>query len=130
MSLPSKIMEQWRHCPAKLWSNADFAPQNHGPFVPCPPKSLSLRILCPSNLWINADFDPQNHGDIVLGTKITTKNPAYRRHWISRPMRRVAPILLFPTVSKKGAESISAKKCWNRLKLIKLIKSAKTTKKC
>ena len=45
MSLPRKIMEQCRLCPAKLWSNADFGLQNHRPFVLCPAKSQRLRSL-------------------------------------------------------------------------------------
>ena len=32
-TLPRKIMEQCRLGSAKLWSNADFAPQNHGDIV-------------------------------------------------------------------------------------------------
>ena len=39
-----------------LWSNADFAQQNHGNFV-----------LCPAKLWSNAGFALQNYGDIVSG---------------------------------------------------------------
>ena len=38
-------MEQCGLCPAKSWSNADFAPRNHGPFVLCPTKSQRLRSL-------------------------------------------------------------------------------------
>ena len=68
MSLPRKIKEQCRIFPAKLWSNADFAPQNHRAFVLCPAKSQRL-VLCPQKLWSNADFAPQNRGDIVLGAK-------------------------------------------------------------
>ena len=45
MSLPRKIMEQFRLCPAKLWSNADFAPQNKGVFILCLAKSQSLYTL-------------------------------------------------------------------------------------
>ena len=45
MSLPRKIMEQCRLCPAKLWSNVDFAPRNHRTFVLCPAKSRRLRSL-------------------------------------------------------------------------------------
>ena len=45
MSLPRKIMEQCRPCPAKLWSNADFAPRDHRAFVLCPAKSRRLRSL-------------------------------------------------------------------------------------
>ena len=45
ISLPHKIMEQCRHCPAQLWSNADFTPQNHRAFVLCPAKSRRLRSL-------------------------------------------------------------------------------------
>ena len=44
-SLPRKIMEQYRLCPAKLWSNAHFAPQNHRAFVLCPAKSQRLCYL-------------------------------------------------------------------------------------
>ena len=45
MSLPRKIMEQCRLCLAKLWSNADFAPQNHRAFILCPAKSWRLHSL-------------------------------------------------------------------------------------
>ena len=45
MPFPRKIMEQCRLCPAKLWSNADFAPQNHTAFVLCPAKSQRLCSL-------------------------------------------------------------------------------------
>ena len=45
MSLPRKIMEQCRLCPAKLWSNADFAPRGHRAFVLCPAKSQRLCSL-------------------------------------------------------------------------------------
>ena len=51
-------MEQCKICPAKLWSNADFALQNYGAFVHGPTKSRSLYslprkimeqcILCPA----------------------------------------------------------------------------------
>ena len=61
MSLPREILEQCRLCPAKLWSNADFAPQNHRPFVLCPTKprrlcSLPRKImeqcrLCSAKSW-------------------------------------------------------------------------------
>ena len=37
------------------------------------------------------------------------ENPAYGRHQISRPMRIVAPILLFPLVSKKGLIEIASR---------------------
>ena len=50
ISLPRKIMEQCRLCPAKLWSNADFAPQNHRAFVLCPAKSRRLRSLPRKNM--------------------------------------------------------------------------------
>ena len=60
-SLPCKIMEQCRLCPAKLWSNADFAPQIHGAF-----------ILCPAKLWSYADFALRNYGPMqTLPRKIT-----------------------------------------------------------
>ena len=47
-------------------------------------------------------------------SSMETKNPnylfflnhAYGRHWISGPMRRVAPIFLFPLVWKKGLIAI------------------------
>ena len=45
MSLPRKIMEQCRLCPAKFWSNTDFAPQNHRAFVLCPAKLRRLHSL-------------------------------------------------------------------------------------
>ena len=45
MYLPRKIMEQCRPCPAKLWNNADFAPQNHRAFVLFPAKSRRLCSL-------------------------------------------------------------------------------------
>ena len=60
MSLPRKVMKQCRLSPAKLWSNADFAPQNHKAFALCPAKSrrpcsLPRKImdqcrLCPAKL--------------------------------------------------------------------------------
>ena len=45
MCLPHQIMEQCRLCPAKLWSNADFAPRNHRAFVLCPANSRRLCSL-------------------------------------------------------------------------------------
>ena len=45
MSLPRKIMEQCRLCPAKLWSNADFAPRDHRAFVFRSAKLRRLRSL-------------------------------------------------------------------------------------
>ena len=36
----------------------------------------------------------------------THKNPAYRRHLISRPMRIIAPIFLFPLTSNQRTNSI------------------------
>ena len=45
MSLPRKFMEQCKLCPAKSWSNADFAPQDHRAFVLCPAKSWRLCSL-------------------------------------------------------------------------------------
>ena len=45
MSLPCKIMEQYRLCPAKLLRNTVFAPQEHGAFVLCPAKSRRLCYL-------------------------------------------------------------------------------------
>ena len=45
MSFLCKIMEQCWLCPAKLWSNADFALQNHRAFVLCPIKSQRLCSL-------------------------------------------------------------------------------------
>ena len=69
-------------CPAKLWSNADFAPQNYGAMQTLPhritepsyfsPQNHRAFILCPSKLWSNADFALQNHGDTFSGAKITT----------------------------------------------------------
>ena len=56
-------MKQCRLWPAKLWSIADFAPQNHGDF-----------ILFPAKLWRNANFALKNHGDIVSGALIPEKN--------------------------------------------------------
>ena len=47
MSLPRKIMEQ---CPAKLWSNADFAPRDQ-----------SLCSL-PRKVTETSFFAPQNYG--------------------------------------------------------------------
>ena len=38
----------------------------------------------------------------IFGKLEVKKNPAYRRHRISRPMRVVAPIFVFPQVSKAG----------------------------
>ena len=58
------MMEQCRLCPAKLWSNADLAPQNHRPLVLCSANHGDF-VLCPAEIWSNADFAPQNHGDIV-----------------------------------------------------------------
>ena len=68
-------------CPAKLWSNPDFAPQNNGAMRTLPrkitePVYVALKnhrafILYPSKLWCNADFAPQNHGEIVSGAKKT-----------------------------------------------------------
>ena len=65
-------------CPAKLWSNTDFAPQNYGAMQTLPrkitePLLFALQnhgdfFLCPAQLWSNADFAPQNCGDIVSGT--------------------------------------------------------------
>ena len=40
-----ETMEQSRFCPAKLWSNADFAPQNHGALIIYTAKSQSLHTL-------------------------------------------------------------------------------------
>ena len=70
-------------CPAKLWSNADFAPQNYGAMQTLPrkimepsyfaPQNNGLFILCSAKLWSYADFAPQNQGDIVSGAKITTE---------------------------------------------------------
>ena len=69
MSFPCKIIEQFRLCPAKLWSNADFAPQNNRALVLCPAKLRSIYSL-PRKLWRNADFAPQNQRDIVSVAKI------------------------------------------------------------
>ena len=59
--LPRKIVQQCGLYPAKLWSNADFAPQNQGPFVLCSAKSRRLCSLlrgimeqcrlCPAKSW-------------------------------------------------------------------------------
>ena len=64
-------------CPAKLQSNADFAPQNHGEMQNLPrkitdplffaPQNHRDFILCPAELWSNADFALRNHEDIVSG---------------------------------------------------------------
>ena len=64
MSLPRKIMEQCRLCPAKLWSNADLTLRNHRAFVLCPAKSWRLRSLprkimeqcrlCSAKSWIHS----------------------------------------------------------------------------
>ena len=69
-------------CPAKLWSNADFGPQNYGAMQTLPrkitePSHASQQnhrafILCPAKLWSNANFGPQYHGDTISGAKITT----------------------------------------------------------
>ena len=69
-------------CPAKLWSNADFAPQNYGAMQTLPRKIMDPLFFAPQNkgpfihfptkLWSNADFAPENQGDIVSGAKITT----------------------------------------------------------
>ena len=77
MSLPRKIIEQCRPCPAKLWSNAHLAPQNDGAMQTSPreltePLFFALQnhgdfVLCPAKLWSHADFAPQNRGDIVSG---------------------------------------------------------------
>ena len=53
MSLPRKIMEECRLYPAKLWSNADFAPQNNGARKSQSLHTLPLEImeqcrLCPA----------------------------------------------------------------------------------
>ena len=58
--LPRKIMEQRRLCIAKLWSNADLVPQNHGAYIPCP-----------AELWSNAYFATRNPGDMASGVEIT-----------------------------------------------------------
>ena len=60
MTLPRKIMEQCRLCPAKLWSNADFAPQDHRAFVLCPAKSRSLHTL-PRKITEPSYFAPRNY---------------------------------------------------------------------
>ena len=71
-------------CPAKFWSNADFAPQNHIDIVSgakitteiilkFAPQNYRAFISCPAKLWSNEDFAPQNHIDIVSGAKITTE---------------------------------------------------------
>ena len=41
-----------------LWSNPDFAPQNHG-----------VVVLCPAKFWSNTDFPPQNNGDMLREAK-------------------------------------------------------------
>ena len=71
-------------CPAKLWSNADFAPQSYGAMQTLPreiteplffaPQNYGDFVLCPSRLWSNADFAPQNRGDIVSGAKKKSSN--------------------------------------------------------
>ena len=48
MSLPRKIMEQCTLCTAKLWSNADFAPQNYGAIQTLPRKIMEQCRLCPA----------------------------------------------------------------------------------
>ena len=65
--------------PPKLWSNADFAPQNYGAMQTLPremtepsffaPLNHGNFVLCPAKLWSNTDFALQNHGDIVSGAK-------------------------------------------------------------
>ena len=42
----------------------------------------------------------------AVSSKRDRKNPAYGRHRISRLMRIVAPIFLFPLASKKGLIAI------------------------
>ena len=69
-------------CPAKLWINNDFAPQNYGAMQTVPreitkptyvaPQNHRAIILCPTKLWSNEGLAPQNHGDIVSDAKITT----------------------------------------------------------
>ena len=60
-------MEQCRLCPAKLWSNADFAPQNHIDIVSgakitteiilkFAPQNYRAFISCPAKSWSNEDF--------------------------------------------------------------------------
>ena len=78
MSLPRKIMEQCKLCQAKLWSNADFAPQNPGAFILCPAQSQSLYTLlrkimeqctlCPAKSWRHS-FIGQNNSKIYLKTR-------------------------------------------------------------
>ena len=61
ISLPRTTMDQCRLCPAKSWSNVDFAPQNHRAFVLCPAKCRRLCFLprktmeqcrlCPVKSW-------------------------------------------------------------------------------
>ena len=71
-TLPRNIMEQYRLCPAKLWSTEDFAPQNHGAFVFHNAKLGSLHyLLC--KIMEQCRLCPHNHGDIISGAKITTE---------------------------------------------------------
>ena len=92
-TLPCKIMEQCRLCPAKsrtlsslprnIRETSFFAPRNSGALQTLlhkimessffAPQNYGAFILCPTKLWSNADFAPQNHRDIVSGAKITTE---------------------------------------------------------
>ena len=64
-------------CPAKLWGNADFAPQNYGAMqtLPCKimeplffaPQKYGAFILCPAKLWSNAHFAPQSQRNSFRG---------------------------------------------------------------
>ena len=66
-------------CPAKIWSNANYASQTYGGKL-CPPNSqnnhsLPRKIMeqcriCSAKLWSNTDFAPQNNEDIVSGANI------------------------------------------------------------
>ena len=48
-------------CPAILWSNADFVPQNHGAMQTLPAKSQSLCSL-PRKMPETLFFAPKNYG--------------------------------------------------------------------
>ena len=49
MSLPRKIMEQWRLCPAKSWSNADLAPRRSQSLCSLPRKIKETWFLALKN---------------------------------------------------------------------------------
>ena len=80
------------HCPAKLWSNADFAPQNCKSFIFCPTNYRAF-LLCPTKIWSNADFASQNHGKIVSEAKKNYKN--YLKTRLSFKLKKNCKSMLF-----------------------------------